>query len=170
MYTQTTDSILHLVGSISADVFVLLAFVLLLIALGLAKGKDMLIVFILAVYPSALFTAHFPFYEKVQHISLLSTPSIPELVVFVATLLVGMRILSSYIDTGYQQHTFWRYVELITLSLAGVVLTVSVLYNIIEFQYLYNLSPVIDTVFASGTYFFFWLIAPFIIIPSFVRP
>lgn len=170
MPVGATESITHIVSSVSADIFGLLGLLLLFVVLGLSRGKDTLISYIFSLYPSALMTAHFPFYDRITFLDVEAVPSLPMLTVFVLSLIGTMCIITKYVDARYQEHAFWRYVEIGALATGAVTLTISVLYNIIELQYLYHLSPMIDTVLASKTYFFFWIIAPLVSILAFVRP
>jgi hypothetical protein len=170
MGTEATQSMLAFVSGVSTDVFALLGCTLLLMALGLKKGKDILITFIFALYPSALITAHFPFYTQLDILPFATGLVVMKLIVFIAIFSACVFVIAPYIDTGYQQHAFWRFVEMITLSVTTLGLLGAILYHFIEVEKLYNFSIVLDTLFSTPLALGIWLIAPIVALPLFVRP
>lgn len=167
--SEATGSVLALIGGISGDVFGVLGLIVLLVAFGLSKGKDNLIVMMISIYPAALITEYFPFYSQ---ISIGSGPLgnvLPSLFVFSVVAVATFFIFRNYIDTNYQHHGFWRAVEIISLSLANVGLTIAILYHIVGIEAYYNFSVVFDGLFVSNLAMFFWLLLPIVSIPLFIR-
>lgn len=169
MFNEATDSVVDTLGKISSDIFGVLAFVILLTALGLAKNKKILIVLLVSLYPAALVAVFFPYYEYIKiGDPALSGVAAPILVLILATVGIFF-ILRKYIETHYQYHTFWRFVEVVALSLAIVGLCMALLYHVVEIESYYDFSVIFDTLFASPTALFLWILGPLLSIPLFVR-
>lgn len=168
MQKEFTGNALHIISSISADIFGYLGCFILLVALGLSKGKDSLIVFLLALYPAGLITEYFPFYDLFARNSQL-IKDFSSLFIFLSSLVAVIFFIKGYIDTNYQHHTFWRVVEVIVLAIVSVGLFFALLYHLVGVTSLYDFSFVFDALFSSKIAFFIWLIAPLLSIPLFVR-
>ena len=166
---SATDSVVTLISGISGDVFGVVGLIILLIALGLSKGKDNLLVLMISLYPSALLTEYFPFYDSVLlgngHLSKVLTP----LAVYLISAFAISFFLHNYIDTNYQHSAFWRFVEIFVLSLSIVGISIAVFYHIVGIEPLYNFSFVFDALFASNFAMFLWLLLPIVSIPLFIR-
>ncbi len=168
---NTTINIAHTLSDVSADVFGVFGVVALFVAIGLAKGKDMLLVLLFSLYPSLLIVRYFPFYDEIT-IGNNNTTSvtIEKLMFFLLSVIVVAIIMRAYINTGYQGNSFWRFVEVFVLSVMCVGLFISGLYHVVHVERLYNFSFVFDILFVSPGVFFIWLISPLLSIPMFVRP
>lgn len=158
------------ISSISADILGMVGIVVLLFALGLARGKKFLLTFLLALYPSALVTAQFPFYTHLQGMGVRGVDAIAPLLVLGLSIVTTMWVIRRYVNAGYQERTFWRVVETATLSIAGAGLLLALLYHVASLEPVYNFGPAIDALFSSSLAFFAWLIAPIVGIQLFVRP
>ncbi len=162
--------VLAFISGISADILGMVGVVVLLFALGLARGKKFLLTFILALYPSALFTAQFPFYDLVYSAGFSGIRTIIPLIVLAVSIAGSMWVIRPYIDTGYQERTFWRVVENTTLSITATGLLFVLLYHVASLEPVYNCGPAIDVLFSSTQAFFVWLVVPIVGIQLFVRP
>ena len=167
--SEATGNVVDLVSGISGDVFGVLGLIVLLVAFGLSKGKDNLIVMMIALYPSALITEYFPFYNQISIGSGSLGNVFPSLLIFTVVAVATFFVFRNYVDTNYQHHGFWRAVEIISLSLANVGLTIAFLYHIVGIEAYYNFSFVFDTLFASNLAMFTWLLLPIVSIPLFIR-
>ena len=164
-----TESVVNLVSGVSADVFGVVGFIILLTALGLSKGKDNLIVMMLSIYPAALITEHFPYYDSMSLGSGTLANVLGPLLIFIIVTVTSFFIFKNYIDTNYQHHSFWRFVEVIILAIANIGLFITVLYHIVGIESFYNFSFVFDSLFTSNLAMLFWLVLPIISIPLFIR-
>lgn len=169
MFSETTNSVVNSLSTISADVFGILGAILLLVALGASNGKDFLIALFLSLYPAALVTLFFPYYGTLLGGEGAALADFEPLLLFFLTLCICVYILKNYVNTAYQSHTFWRFLELITLSITTVGLLIALLYHIVGVDNLYNFSIIIDSLFASPLALWLWFLAPLVNIPLFVR-
>lgn len=158
------------ISSISADILGMVGVVVLLFALGFARGKKFLLTFLLALYPSALVTAQFPFYDQLHSLGLSNIRSIVPLIVLTLSVVGTMWVIRQYIDTGYQDRTFWRVIETTVLSVTATGLLFALLYHVASLEPVYNFGPAIDALFSSTQAFFVWLVVPIVGIQLFVRP
>ncbi len=166
---NTTIDIMHTLSDVSADVLGVFGVVVLFVALGLAKGKDVLLVLLFSLYPALLITSYFPFYDALVIGGGDISVAFEKLVVFVFSAVVVIVIMRGYINSGYQGSSFWRTVEVFVLSVMSVGLFISALYHVVHIEELYNFSFVFDTLFAPAGAFFVWLILPLLSIPMFIR-
>lgn len=169
MFSETTNSVVSSLSNISADIFGVLGVIVLLVALGLANGKKMLIVVLLSLYPTALVTQFFPFYGRVPFISGSVPVGTESLILFILLLVASIFIIKNYIETSFQTHSFWHFVEVISLAVTTVGLGIAVLYHFVGVDSFYNFSIVLDSIFASPIALWLWLVAPLASITLFVR-
>lgn len=167
MFDQVTSSAVASLSSISADIFVSIAVVILFVALAMARGKDRVLAFLIALYPAALITAYFPYYDLVavgrsQYITVLT--------VFFVVALAIYAVLRKYIEASYQHHGFWRLLEYVLLAAITTGLLFALLYHVVSIEQLHDFSVILDSLFGSSLALFTWLVVPFVAIPLFVRP
>lgn len=169
MFNETTNSLVSSLSNISADVFGILGAILLLVALGMANGKKLLIVILVSLYPAGLITFYFPYYGYLTIGTENFFSSLEPIILFFVTLLACIFVLKNYFDTSYQSRTFWRYLELVTISVTTVGLSIAMLYNIAGIENFYNFSILVDSMFSSPLALWLWFLAPLVNIPLFVR-
>ena len=169
MFSETTGSVLSSIGNISADIFGVLGVIILLVALGLTKGKKILLVVLLSFYPTALVTHFFPFYGGVPFLTGTIPLTFEPLILFILALVASIFIIKNYIETTYQIHSFWRIVEIISLSVTVVGLGIAILYHSVGVDNLYNFSIILNSFFSSATALWLWFVAPLASISLFVR-
>jgi len=169
MPAGVTESALSLISGVSADIFGVLACIILLVALGLSKGKDSLIIFLLALYPAGLITEYFPFYSSFAIGNGELTKVLGPLFIFLGSLMAVIFIIKNYIDTNYQHRSFWRVVEVIVLSVTCTGLFIALLHHTVGVTEYYTYSIVFGTLFSTNLAFFIWLCVPLLTIPLFVR-
>lgn len=169
MFNDATASVLSSLGSISTDVFGALGLIILLSALGLSKGKSILFTLLVALYPSAFVTLFFPFYDSIQVGNNAMAKMFVPLSVFLLSTAILFAIFRRYINAGYQFHTFWRFVEVIVLSITITGFTIAILYHVVDVDTYYSFSSFFNMLFASPLSFFIWILAPLVSIPLFVR-
>jgi hypothetical protein len=171
MFFPTETSVLGYVSSFSADILVVGGLLAFMFGLGVVRGKDTLITLLLALYPAALLTLAFPYYDLMGF----STgkggaAGVPDkLLVFVVTCVALFFILRGYVNCRYQQQAFWRFVELTALAVGAAGLTAAALCHVVGIEQYHPLVPLLHAVFASGMAWFLWLLAPLAAIPLFVR-
>lgn|GEM_PF-3291931 len=167
MFDQVTSNAVASLSSISADIFAGIAVVILFVALAMARGKGTVLAFLLALYPAALITAYFPYYDLIavgrsQYITILTVFSVVTLAIFA--------VIRNYIEADYQHHGFWRLLEYVLLAVITTGLLFALLYHVVSIEQLYDFSVILDSLFASSLALFTWLVVPFVAIPLFVRP
>ena len=169
MFNETTSSVVSSLSNISADIFGVLGVIILLVALGLTYGKKTLLVVLLSLYPTALVTHFFPFYGGIPFVTGTIPLKFEPLMLFILSLVGSIFTIKNYIDTSYQIHSFWRFVEIISLSVTASGLGIALLYHIVEIDNFYNFSTILNSLFESSTALWLWLIAPLASISLFVR-
>lgn len=166
---NTTIDIMYTLSVVSADMLGAFGVIALFVALGLAKGKDMLLILLFSLYPALLITSYFPFYDVLAIGGGDISGVLERLVVFLLSTVMVVMIMRGYINTGYQGSSFWRAVEVFVLSIMSVGFFISVLYHVVHIEKLYNFSFVFDILFTPSGVFFVWLILPLLSISMFVR-
>lgn len=169
MFNDTTSSVVSSLSTISADVFGIFAAVLLFVALGLANSKRSILLVLIALYPAGVLTYFFPWYDYLSFGSGQHMRQIEMLTIFVVTAVGGVLIFKNYINASYESRTFWRILEITTLSIVTVGLAIALLYHVVGVDHFYNFSIIVTSLFASPYALWLWLIAPLITIQLFVR-
>ncbi len=154
-------------GSLPTDLIALAAVVVLLVALGLTKGKRHLLAFCLALYPAAFFTMAFPYYAAAEATG--QGASYARLGVFALSLLVCTVLLLRYTSGGFPARGVWRFLECLALAVACTGLCAVLLMHTHALVGLYVPSPLLTSMYTDPLYFFLWLVAPFAALVAFVR-
>lgn len=141
-----------------------------LVALGLARSKDLLISILVALYVSALITALFPYHGWVHEALFIRHPTLVPLFIFGFSAVVTLLSLRRYILSNYQHRPVWRTIEVVVLSLMVTGLSFSILHHIVGIASLFPGWQASDFLFASKQALTFWLIAPVLSFPLFIRP
>jgi hypothetical protein len=169
MFNDVTVSFLSSVGKVSTDIFVVAGLITLLVTVGLTQGKNMLLVFLVSLYPAALVAVFFPYYDLIAIGSLKSSEVSEPLTVFLVSFIVFFFIFRTFIGARHQFHTFWRFIEVFMLSVTVVGLFFALLYHVVGIEGYYNFSHIFDLAFISKTSLFIWLVAPIVSFPLFIR-
>lgn len=168
--STATTSVPALVADFSPGVLALLGSLLFLIALGLAKSKDVLIRLLIALYIAAFITAQFPLYEFIAEELWVTDRTTLTLFVFGLSASITLLSLRRYIGSTYQHHVIWRTVEVIILALVIVGFTGAILHHLVGGALSTALGPVAGHLFSSPLAYTAWLIAPLAVFPLFIRP
>jgi len=163
-------NVITYVSAISSDVFAMLSGVVLLVALGLSKGRHILLSLVFAFYPAVLLTTYFPFYGMLPIDSVTSAAEMERLALFFLVTLFCFFVIRPYVRVGYRHRGFWGLIETVALSLTLVGFVIAALYHVVGFDSYYGFSGLADTLFASSTAWLLWQFAPIASILLFVRP
>ena len=144
--------------------------VVFLVALGLARSKDLLVTILVAVYVSALITVLFPYHAWVHETFFIRHPTLVPLFMFGFSIVVTILSLRKYVLSNYQHRPIWRTIEVIVLSLMITGLCFSILHHSVGIASLFPGWQASDFLFASKQALTFWLIAPVLSFPLFIRP
>jgi len=158
MNSETAMSVVHSFGTLSTDVLGVFAFVVLLIALGLSKGKKILFTLLLALYPATLLTYFFPFYEII-HIENVAKEFV-SLVVFFVTFILSFLLIRKHIYAEYQYNSLRRFLEVLVLSVTVIGFLIASLYHVAGLDTYYSFSYIFTILFSSPTAFFLWTVTP----------
>jgi RsiW-degrading membrane proteinase PrsW (M82 family) len=166
VYNEVTRTAVTTLHTVSADVIALAALVLLLFAVCMARGKHTLLASMFALYPAALITANFPFYDRISSVA---NVHVATLTVFGVTTVVALIVIRSFLQHSYEQKTFWRLLEHFVLAVLAAGLLAALLFHVVGAAEHYTFSVLVHSLFASQTAYFLWLVAPMIVVPLYVR-
>ncbi len=149
---------------LSESAYLLIVF-LVFLALSIFKGRQMLINIICGLYLSLLITIQFPYYDVIfagleQPIVIASIKLILFAVVTIFTTLLFKRIM----PREYAENKFESFGKKLALALGATILVMIYSFNILPISEILPLGTPIQTLFAPSEYFFWWLIAPLIIL------
>jgi hypothetical protein len=156
------------ITSASVDMLAIGAIVIFLVALGFAKGKGELLAFFLSVFPAAFLTVIFP-YEGLIPYNGPHASVYEELTIFIAFfVLIGLTV-RNYVEGGFPRSSFWRFIEIVGLSLAIMAALLAIMIHMLQVDTIYGFSPLVLTAFNGPLALFWWLIGSLVVIPLFVR-
>lgn len=167
--TTLGTEVVNYLGGTPAGILCAVGLVILLVAVGLTKGKDSLLVLLFSLYPSALLAEYFPYYGYIQVGTSEFSNILGPLIVLASLTAMTAYAIKRYVVAGYQHHTFWRIVEVVALSLAIVGLCLALLYHMVGIGQILNFGPSFGILFISDTALFIWLTLSLLSIPLFVR-
>lgn len=119
---------------------------------------------ILSIYVSLVFWFAIPFRTEMNE--LVGTSALAHVAVF-SVLVVGTLWLMNKKFPRFDERFFDRAGKKVLYSLAGTILIMNVLYQLLSFGSVFALSLPLQQIFGSADLFFYLLIAPFIFVTFF---
>jgi hypothetical protein len=154
----------------SVDVICIVGIIVLCVAIGLAKGKNVILQILLSLYPATLVVIFFPYTDKLWFTSFfVNVLEIMPLAIFLISVVLFFLLFRTIVHARYQPHSFWRFLEVVIFSFLLVGLFFAILYRVVHIEDFYNFSTILDTIFKSSQSFFIWIIAPLMGIPLFMK-
>lgn len=151
-------------GFLQESLFMIIVFAIFMFV-AIKKGRQTVTNVILGLYLALLISIEFPYYDAILgNTSSAKSESILMLIVFtfftVATTLLFARIL----PREYDENSFEGFGRKFLLALGGTVLVMAYSYHALPVTDLITPGSPINYLFASSQSFFYWLIAPIIIL------
>lgn len=126
------------------------------------RGKGSLITFTLGVYAALVLYANLPFSIAFGSGNL--DQFFVNTVVLFLLALVAHLILDQVMYTDDWSYGMMGFVSSALLVAASSVLVLAILFQVLHLPNVYEVSPILLTLFAPESYFFWWLLAPFVAI------
>lgn len=130
----------------------------------LRYGKSSAVSYILALYLGMLIFMSFPFLEN---LTILRSSEVQIALSHIALFFLGVftihLAIRRLIFTEFPDSQIMKYAQAIILSFFIIGLSLAFLYHEVPFSTLYDFGDSVDYLF-SPTYFFWWLVAPFVIL------
>ena len=159
-----TESISSVSGlSISADAAIVGTLFALFLLLAWWLGVGRFTALLLGIYIAVPLYLNFPYVSQFMPESLATSPRgtfYSYAAVFAAFALLSFIILRRYVLTGRGDVMLPGAVEYLALAATATGLTLAVGYRLLPLELLYDFGPGIDRLFATPSYFFWWLLAP----------
>ncbi len=152
----------HIIGILKESLFAILVFCAFLF-FAMAKGKHFIVNLILSLYLALLISLKFPYYD-IFRTGADPVGPLTMVILFLVFTTLGLfffnRInLADDFDTAFQG--FWKK---IIYALAGTVLIMAFSYHALPVTELITPGSPIAALFAPHDYFFWWLIAPLLVL------
>lgn len=144
------------------DLIALFAFISVGFFYGIFAGRSKLLAFLFSLYVSGFLFENFIYLEQFQTKTFLEIFLI-KIIAFtlLAVILTFMfsKFFSSSLSSGPK--TWWK---ALFLSFSSAGLFFSYLFHLLPAKSIFTFSPIIQTLFASDTVFFWWLVLPLMVI------
>lgn len=128
--------------------------------LAVAKGKQSLINVILGLYLALLLSLKFPYYAALVSGAGAEAESGIRIAVFVLFALGAVWLFNRLMPREFDEKAFEGFGMKFLFAAAGTVLVMAFSYNALPITEFITPGSPIQTVFAPGEYFFWWLTAP----------
>ena len=147
------------------DILITVGTVLVLIAFAYKGGKDRIITLIISLYIGLLLYMNFPYAEQLL-VFKASEMQIwfSNVIIFLVFVLVIHKIVGRVIFAAYPHDAMHKWMEAIGLAAVASALLLAFVYHALPITTIYDLSPHIDKLFEPTQLFFWWLLAPFIVL------
>lgn len=133
--------------------------------LALKKGRQTVTNLILGLYMALLISLEFPYYDAILgSASTAKSESILMLIVFAVFALLGTLLFARILPREYDESSFEGFWKKFLLASAGTVLVMAYSYHALPVTELITPGSPINYLFASSQSFFYWLIAPIVIL------
>ncbi len=169
MLNEATSNVMLTVGSLSTDILIVLALIVVLSVLGFIKGKNVLFTTLLSLYPAALVAVFFPFYDKINVGNNSWALMFGPFAVLALSFTLAFVLIRPYVHAGYQYQPFWKIVEVVALSLFVSGFIIVLLCEIVDVDRFYAFSSFFLRVYVTKTALFAWTFIPLAGIPIYLR-
>mgnify|MGYP001111719968 FL=1 len=133
--------------------------------LALKKGRQTVTNVILGLYFALLISIEFPYYDTILgSASSAKSESILMLIVFTAFTFAATLLFHRILPREYDESSFEGFGKKLLLALGGTVLVMAFSYHALPVTELITPGSPINYLFASSQSFFYWLIAPIVIL------
>ncbi len=145
------------------SIFMLVVFGVML-GYTIVRGRQSITNLILGLYLALLISIEFPFYDQVLRAAGQSSESIVQLIVFIIFTVFSTYIFTRILPREYSEGKFEAFGYKILLALAASILVMIFSYHVLPVTEFVTPGPIVNTLFASEQHFFWWLIAPLIVL------
>ena len=133
--------------------------------LAMKKGRQTVTNVILGLYMALLISLQFPYYDAILgNTSSAKSESILMLIVFAVFAFAGTMLFARILPREYDETSFEGFGRKFLLATAGTVLVMAYSYHALPVTELITPGSPINYLFASSQSFFYWMIAPIIIL------
>ncbi|MFQ5662067.1 MAG: hypothetical protein ACE5F2_02335 [Candidatus Paceibacteria bacterium] len=170
LFASSTDNAITTIASLSLDTIILAIIFIALFTYGLKYGKRRIISLIISLYISIPIISFFPYLQKVLFLGeTVDKMLYMQIILFFLMVVLINILIDRVISWELGERGVRKLVELGALAIASGGLLVSISYHIIPITALHDFAPPIDSIFASGTVFFWWLVIPLAVLLFTVR-
>ncbi len=153
-----------ILGFLQESLFMIIVLCIFLF-LALRKGRQTVTNIILGLYLALLISLEFPYYDAILgSASSAKSESILMLIVFGGFTFAATLLFTRILPREYDETSFEGFGGKFLLALAGTVLVMAYSYHALPVTELITPGSPINYLFASSQSFFYWLIAPIIIL------
>jgi len=131
----------------------------------LVRGRQAVINLIMGLYFALLISLVFPYYEI--FLSAAPTPhseAIGKLILFSVFTLVATILITRIMPDEFREKKFESFPKKVLLALGGTILVMAFSFHVLPITELLTPGTPIQSLFAAKDYFFWWLIAPFVVL------
>jgi hypothetical protein len=153
-----------ILGFLNESLFMIIVFGV-FITIALKKGRQTVTNVILGLYLALLISIEFPYYDAI--LGSASSPkseSILMLVVFTVFTVLATLLFVRILPREYSETSFEGFGKKFLLASAGTVLVMAYSYHALPVTDLITPGSPINYLFASSQSFFYWLIAPIVVL------
>jgi hypothetical protein len=132
---------------------------------ALKKGRQTVTNIILGLYLALLISIEFPYYDAILgSISSAKSESILMLTVFAIFTIIATMLFSRILPREYDERSFEGFWKKFLLATAGTVLVMAYSYHALPVTDIITPGSPINYLFASSQSFFYWMMAPIVIL------
>jgi hypothetical protein len=165
LFASSTGGTVETIANLSLDTIILIVIFLIFFIYGLKFGKRRIISLILSLYASIPIVLFFPYLQKISFFGDTDKAILySQIGLFVLVIILINVVLGRIVSFELYHRGLRKLIETGALAVASGGLLIAISYHIINISELYDFVRPIDSIFASGTLFFWWLAAPLIVI------
>jgi len=131
---------------------------------ALKKGRQTVTNIILGLYMALLISVEFPFYDKLLSTSSAGAESVIRLITFAIFAVISTWLYARILPREYAEKAFEGFGKKVLLAAAGTILVMIYSYHVLPITDFITPGSPINYLFGSEQSFFWWLIAPIVIL------
>jgi hypothetical protein len=135
------------------------------LAYSIIRGRQALINLIVGLYFALLISLEFPYYEMfLQAASDSQSDAIGKCVIFAIFALISTILVTRLMPEAYREGKFESFGKKLLLTIGATVLVMIFTFHVLPLTEFVTPGTPIQAVFAPATYFFWWLLAPLVVL------
>lgn len=152
------------IGFLKESLYIIIVFSI-FFGFALKKGRQTVTNIILGLYLALLISIEFPFYDALlSGSSSESSETILRLFIFIVFAVIATLLFSRILPREYDESSFEGFGSKLLLAAGGTILVMIYSYHVIPVTDFITPGSPINSLFGSKETFFYWLLAPIIIL------
>jgi hypothetical protein len=137
----------------------------LFLSYAILRGRQAVINLIVGLYFALLISIEFPYYEQfLAHAGSTHSVAMGKIILFIAFTVLATVLIKRLMPEAYKETKFESFPKKFLLAVGGTILIMVFSFHVLPVTEFLTPGTPIQSLFAPNDYFFWWLLAPFVVL------